>query len=45
MPMTDVFSGVESASSLSQSKAQRVSHSDSYGFRVMYPENPLVMGI
>ena len=34
IPMTDEFSGVESALSLSQSKAEHVSHSNSYGFRV-----------
>jgi hypothetical protein len=32
--MTDGFSDAESALSLSLSKAQRVSHSDTYGFRV-----------
>ena len=33
--MTDGFSGAESALSLSQSKAERVKHSYSYGFRVL----------
>jgi hypothetical protein len=36
IPMTDGFSGAESASSFSQSKAERVSHSD-YGFRIAMP--------
>ena len=55
-PITDGSSGVESALILSQSKAEHVSHSHSYGFRVptrllrqrrcaMYPENSFVMGI
>ncbi len=35
--MTDGFSGVESALSLPHSKAQYVSHSNSYGFRVATP--------
>ena len=34
-PMTDGFSGAESASDLSQSKAEHVRHSDSYVFRVL----------
>jgi hypothetical protein len=33
--MTDGFSGTESVSSLSQNKVEHVSHSDSYGFRVL----------
>jgi hypothetical protein len=37
IPMTDGFSGVESVLSFSQSKAQHVSHSHSYGFRVATP--------
>jgi hypothetical protein len=33
--MTDGFSDAESASDLSQSKAERVRHSYSYGIRVL----------
>jgi hypothetical protein len=35
IPMTDGFSGAESASDLSQGKAEHVRHSDSYAFRVL----------
>lgn len=35
IPMTDGFSGAESASDLSQCKAEQVRHSDSCAFRVL----------